>query len=51
MRLETEELKAAWKNPEAYPNLIVRVPGYSAYFADLSKGLQDTVIARTEQGF
>jgi formate C-acetyltransferase len=34
-----------------YPDLIVRVAGYSAYFVDLSKGLQDSIIARTEQRF
>lgn len=29
----------------------IRVAGHSACFADLSKGLQDAVIARTEQSF
>lgn len=44
-------LLEAQKNPEQYPDLIVRVAGYSAYFVDLSKGLQDSIIARTEQSF
>jgi len=41
----------AQRHPADYPDLIVRVAGYSAYFADLSKGLQDSIIARTEQHF
>ena len=41
----------AQKHPENHPDLIVRVAGYSAYFVDLSKGLQDSIIARTEQSF
>jgi formate C-acetyltransferase len=49
--IDRETLLAAQKNPERYPDLIVRVAGYSAYFVDLSKGLQDSIIARTEQRF
>lgn len=41
----------AQKHPEKHSNLIVRVAGYSAYFVDLSKGLQDHIIERTEQAF
>ena len=41
-------LKAAQKNPENYRDLLVRVATYSAYFVDLSKELQDQIIARTE---
>ncbi|MBM3176200.1 MAG: hypothetical protein FJZ93_10910, partial [Chloroflexi bacterium] len=41
----------AQKHPDKHPDLIVRVAGYSAYFVDLSKGLQDSIIARTEQHF
>ena len=37
----------AQKNPDQYRNLIVRVGGYSDYFVNLEKGLQDNVIART----
>jgi len=37
------------KSPEKYPDLIVRVAGYSARFVDLSVYAQDTIIARTEQ--
>jgi pyruvate formate-lyase/glycerol dehydratase family glycyl radical enzyme len=35
-------------HPDRHPNLIVRVAGYSAYFAELSRGMQDEIIARTE---
>jgi formate C-acetyltransferase len=38
---------AAQKEPDKYRNLIVRIAGYSAYFCDLSKDLQDDLIART----
>jgi len=46
-----ETLVAAQENPEEHRDLIVRVAGFSAYFADLSRGLQDHIIARTEQEF
>jgi len=42
-------LRAAQKEPEEYRNLIVRVAGYSDYFNNLSKTLQDEIISRTEQ--
>jgi formate C-acetyltransferase len=38
----------AKKHPEKYPELIVRVSGYSAYFKDLNKAMQDELITRTE---
>ena len=41
-------LRDAQKYPEKHTEVIVRVAGYSAYFVDLSKGLQDGVIERTE---
>jgi pyruvate formate-lyase/glycerol dehydratase family glycyl radical enzyme len=46
-----ETLLEAQRNPLDYEDLIVRVAGYSAYFVDLSSGLQDSIIARTEQSF
>ncbi|MBU2551641.1 MAG: hypothetical protein KKB20_24735 [Proteobacteria bacterium] len=49
--LDKDTLLAAQAEPEKYEDLIVRVAGYSAYFVDLSKGLQDSIIARTAQGF
>ena len=41
-------LLAAQEEPEKYRGLIVRVAGYSDYFCDLSKALQDEIINRTE---
>jgi trans-4-hydroxy-L-proline dehydratase len=41
-------LRAAQTNPEKYRDLIVRVAGYSDYFCDLTRALQDEIIARTE---
>ena len=41
-------LKKAQANPEQYRDLIVRVAGYSDYFCDLTRALQDEIIARTE---
>ncbi len=43
-----ETLRAAQDDPEKFRNLIVRVAGYSDYFCDLGKALQDEIIARTE---
>lgn len=45
--LDNETLLAAQKNPEAYRDLIVRVAGYSAYFVELCKDVQDEIISRT----
>jgi pyruvate formate-lyase/glycerol dehydratase family glycyl radical enzyme len=42
-------LREAQKHPEQHRDLIVRVAGYSDYFCDLTKALQDEIIARTEQ--
>jgi formate C-acetyltransferase len=41
-------LRDAQTRPEQYRDLIVRVAGYSDYFNDLGKTLQDEIIARTE---
>ncbi len=35
-------------NPDKYPNLIVRVWGWSGYFVELEKPYQDHIISRTE---
>ncbi len=43
-----EALRRAQANPEEHRHLIVRVAGYSDYFCDLSKPLQDEIISRTE---
>ncbi|QUH31346.1 trans-4-hydroxy-L-proline dehydratase [Vallitalea guaymasensis] len=49
--ISKETLLKAQENPDAYKNLIVRVAGYSDYFCNLSKALQDEIIERTEQSF
>nr|MDO8135894.1 glycyl radical protein [Candidatus Njordarchaeum guaymaensis] len=46
--VSAETLRAAQASPEKYRDLIVRVAGYSDYFCDLTKSLQDEIIARTE---
>lgn len=49
--VDRETLIEAQNRPENHQDLLVRVAGYSAYFVDLSKGLQDSIIARTEHHF
>ncbi len=46
--INRETLIEAQKHPEEYRNLLVRVAGYSAYFCELSKDLQNDIISRTE---
>jgi formate C-acetyltransferase len=48
--LDAETLKDAQKNPRDYPNLLVRVTGYNAYFTAIGKELQDEIIARVCHG-
>lgn len=49
--IDRQTLIDAQNNPEEYKDLIVRVAGYSDHFRNLSKELQDEIIARTEQTF
>jgi formate C-acetyltransferase len=46
--IDAATLRAAQQKPEEYRDLIVRVAGYSDYFCDLAKDLQEEIIARTE---
>lgn len=46
--IETETLLDAQKHPEKHPNLVVRVAGFSVYFANICKELQDDIIRRTQ---
>lgn len=39
-------LEDAQKHPEKYPDLLVRVAGYSARFIDLTKDIQDELLSR-----
>jgi len=48
--VSAEMLKAARTRPEDYRDLIVKVGGYSTYFVDLGREIQDEIIARTEHG-
>jgi len=41
-------LREAQAHPEQYRYLVVRVAGYSAYFVELDRELQDEIIRRTE---
>ncbi|MGV3346672.1 choline trimethylamine-lyase [Enterobacteriaceae bacterium LUAb1] len=45
--VDNEVLKKAQLEPEKYRDLIVRVAGYSAYFVELCKEVQDEIISRT----
>ncbi len=46
--VDAATLRAAQKEPAKHRDLIVRVAGYSDYFCDLSRALQEEIIARTE---
>jgi formate C-acetyltransferase len=46
--VDAATLRAAQRHPERHRDLIVRVAGYSDYFCDLGRALQDEIIARTE---
>jgi pyruvate formate-lyase/glycerol dehydratase family glycyl radical enzyme len=46
--IDSNELRAAKKDPENYRDLIVRIGGFSAYFTQLSPSIQDDVINRSE---
>lgn len=45
--LSNDTLIAAQKEPEKYRDLVVRVAGYSAFFVELCKDVQDEIISRT----
>lgn len=47
--IDQEKLLKAQKNPEQYKGLLIRVAGYTAYFVELGKDVQDEIIARTVQ--
>jgi len=46
--VRAETLREAQQEPDKFRDLIVRVAGYSDYYCDLSRELQDEIIARTE---
>jgi formate C-acetyltransferase len=46
--VSAETLRDAQKNPERHSDLIVKVGGYSTYFTDLGREIQQEIIDRTE---
>lgn len=46
--VSSEVLRAAQETPDQYRDLLVRVAGYSTQFVNLSRSMQDAIIARTE---
>ena len=46
--VDAATLKDAQRDPDAHKSLIVRVAGYSAFFNELTKEVQDEIIQRTE---
>ena len=46
--VDTETLRAAQLEPTQYRDLVVRIAGYSAYFVELGRDLQNDIIARNE---
>ncbi|UCC98119.1 MAG: glycyl radical protein [Phycisphaerales bacterium] len=47
--ITAETMRKAQQDPEQYRDLIIRVAGYSDYFVDVGRDLQNEIIARTEQ--
>ena len=45
-----DTLLEAQRRPEEHRDLVVRVAGYSAYFVQLTKAVQNEIIERTEHG-
>ena len=45
-----EALLSAQANPEAFRSLTIRVAGYTAYFTELARDLQNEIIERTSYG-
>ncbi|MEE3642768.1 MULTISPECIES: choline trimethylamine-lyase [unclassified Brenneria] len=45
--VDNDTLLKAQQDPESYRNLMIRVAGYSAFFVELSREVQDEIISRT----
>lgn len=48
--LDADKLKSANENPDLYPDLVVRVTGFTAYFASLSPQFRQLVVNRFLEG-
>ena len=46
--VDSKMLRDAQKNPDLYRDLMVRVAGFTQYWVEIGKPIQDEVIARTE---
>ena len=46
--ISSDVLREAQCRPEEHRDLLVRVAGYSTQFVNLSRSMQDAIIARTE---
>ena len=46
--VDSRMLQEAQAHPELYRGLMVRVAGFTQYFVELGKPIQDEIIARTE---
>jgi formate C-acetyltransferase len=44
--LDKQKVLEAHKDPSKYPDLVVRVTGFSAYFASLSPEMREVVVNR-----
>jgi len=49
--VDSDVLRDAQLHPEKYPNLSVRIAGWSARFDSLDRNWQDMIIQRTQQRF
>lgn len=47
--IDQDTLIKAQKEPDKYKGLLIRIAGYTAYFVELGKDVQDEIIGRTVQ--
>ena len=48
--VDAQQLLAAHQDPSRYPDLVVRVTGFTAYFANLSPEFRQLVVDRLVRG-
>lgn len=49
--IDAETLKEAQMDPEPHKDIMVRIAGYSAYFVQLTKEIQEDIVSRTMHDF